>query len=106
MCGWEADPLSFPAVFRGLVHTVVGGLMAVLLIIMLMTIGLGIRAGVWGRRWSAADSENTEDTGLVDMCARTFALVLISLVGLFALGVMYGNVLGTDAPQAISSVHR
>jgi hypothetical protein len=38
--------------------------MAVLLIIMLMTIGLGIRAGVWGRRWSAADSESTEDAGV------------------------------------------
>ena len=68
--------------------------MAVLLIILLITIGLGIRAGVWGRRWSAADSEGIEDTGLVETCARTFALVLISLIGLFALGVMYGNVLG------------
>ena len=106
MSGWEADPLSFPAVLRGSIHTFLGGLMAVLLIIMLATIGLGIRAGVWGRRWRAAESESAEDTGLVDMCARTFALVLISLVGLFALGVMYGNVLGTDAPQAISALHR
>ena len=72
--------------------------MAILLIILLVTVGLGIRAGVWGRRWSPADSEGTEDTGLVDTFARTFALVLMSLIGLFALGVMYGNVLGAGAP--------
>jgi hypothetical protein len=72
--------------------------MAALLIILLVTIGLGIRAGVWGRRRSAADSESTEDTGLVDTFARTFALVLMSLIGLFALGVTYGNVLGAGAP--------
>lgn len=78
-------------------QAVLGGLMAVLLIVLMITIGLGIRAGVWGRRWSAADSESNEDTGLVDTFARTFALVLISLIGLFALGVMYGNVLGAGA---------
>ena len=78
--------------------------MAVLLIILLVTIGLGIRAGVWDRRWSAADAEGSDDAGwnddmgVVDMCARTFALVLVSLVGLFALGVTYGNVLGAGAP--------
>ena len=72
--------------------------MAVLVIILLVTIGLGIRAGVWGRRWSAADSERTEDSGLVDTFARTFALVLMSLIGLFALGVTYGNVLGAGTP--------
>jgi hypothetical protein len=72
--------------------------MAVLLIILLITIGLGLRAGVWSRRWSAADSEDVEDTGLLDTCARSFALVLISLIGLFALGITYGNVLGAGAP--------
>lgn len=78
--------------------------MAVLLIILLVTVALGIRAGVWDRRWSAADSDSNEDAGLsddmglVDTCARTFALVLMSLIGLFALGVTYGNVLGAGAP--------
>jgi ABC-type Fe3+ transport system permease subunit len=97
MSGMDADPLS--------VHAAFGGLMAVLLIILLATVGLGLRAGVWGRRWRAADSEDVddsglhvEDTGLLDTCARTFALVLLSLIGLFALGVMYGNVLGAGAP--------
>jgi hypothetical protein len=32
---------------------------------------------------------------LVDACARTFVLVFLSLLGLLALGMMYGNVLGT-----------
>jgi hypothetical protein len=72
--------------------------MAVLLIILLVTVGLGIRAGVWGRRWSPAESDSVEDAGLVDTFARTFALVLMSLIGLFALGVTYGNVLGAGAP--------
>ena len=69
--------------------------MAILLIIVLVTIGLATRAGVLGRRWSAADSENVDDTGLIDNCARSFTLVLMSLVGLFALGITYGNVLST-----------
>jgi hypothetical protein len=72
--------------------------MAVLLSILLVTIGLGIRAGVWGRRWSPAESESNEDTGLLDTFARTCALVLMSLVGLFALGIAYGNVLGAGNP--------
>jgi hypothetical protein len=45
---------------------------------------------------SAADSERLDtDTGFVDTCARTFVLVLLSLLGLMALGMMYGNVLGS-----------
>jgi hypothetical protein len=68
--------------------------MAVLLIILLVTIALAMKAGVWGRHWSSVEAEAIEDTGLIDMCARTFTLVLMSLVGLFALGVSYGNVLG------------
>jgi hypothetical protein len=72
--------------------------MAVLLIILFVTIALAMRAGVWGRRWSSVDAETIEDTGLIDMCARTFTLVLMSLVGLFALGISYGNVLGAAAP--------
>jgi hypothetical protein len=67
--------------------------MAILLIVVLVTIGLATRAGVLGRRWSATDSETVDDTGLLDNCARSFTLVLMSLVGLFALGITYGNVL-------------
>ena len=68
--------------------------MAVLLIILVATIGLLIRAGLYGRRWNVADSETTEESWLIDTCARTFVLVLLSLLGLLALGVFYGNVLG------------
>ena len=67
------------------------GYMAVLLIILAATVGLSIRAGLCGRSWKLADSE---DSSLIDACARTFVLVLLSLIGLFALGVTYGNVLG------------
>lgn len=35
-----------------------------------------------------------DESGLVDACARASLLVLASLLGLLALGVMYGNVLG------------
>ena len=70
--------------------------MAALLIILLATIALAVRAVTYTRQWSAADSEHPEtDTGFVDTCARTFVLVLLSLLGLMALGVMYGNVLGS-----------
>ena len=71
--------------------------MAVLWIILLVTVGLSMRAGVYGTRWSFVDSEAGASSGslwLLETCARTFILVLISLVGLLALGVMYGNVLG------------
>jgi hypothetical protein len=68
--------------------------MGALLIIMVVTIGLAVRAGVHGRGgiWSPADAESLS---LIDTCARTFILVLLSLLGLLALGVMYGNVLGS-----------
>ena len=68
--------------------------MGILLVVLLVTLGLATRAGIWGRRWSAADSETVGDSGLIDTCARTFTLVLMSLIGLFALGITYGNVLG------------
>lgn len=70
--------------------------MAVLLIILLATVGLSLRAGVYGRRWTVAESSSDESGDvpwLMDACARTFILVLICLGGLFALGVAYGNVL-------------
>lgn len=81
----DADPLG--------VHALVLK-MAVLLIILLATVGLSARAGLYGRRWNIADSETSEDSWLMDACARSFILVLLSLLGLLALGVMYGNVLG------------
>jgi hypothetical protein len=71
--------------------------MAVLLIVLFITIALALRAGVWKGRLSPA-GDSVDETGLVDTCARTFALVLMSLIGLFALGVTYGNVLGAGAP--------
>lgn len=66
--------------------------MAVLMIVLVVVIGLAARAEVYGRRWNVIDSE-TQDA-FVDTCARTFVVVLLSLVGLLALGMMYGNVLG------------
>ena len=71
--------------------------MAVLLIILFVTVALAIRAGVWKGRLSPA-GETVDETGLIDTCARSFTLVLISLIGLFALGMTYGNVLGAGAP--------
>jgi hypothetical protein len=69
--------------------------MAVLLIILLITIGLSVRAGLYGRVWRIAESEAKEDSDwLIETCARTFVLVLLSLLGLLALGMLYGNVLG------------
>lgn len=65
--------------------------MLVLLAILAATIALSIRSGLCGRLWKVADSENS---WLIDACARSFVIVLLSLIGLLALGVMYGNVLG------------
>jgi hypothetical protein len=68
--------------------------MGALLIILLATTGLAVRAIAYRRQWSAASSEHRDnDTGLVDACARAFILVLLSLLGLMVLGMMYGNVL-------------
>jgi hypothetical protein len=71
--------------------------MAIFWIILAATIGLSIRAGLYRRGWNPADSESKADGGedwLIDNCARTFILVLLSLIGLLALGLLYGNVLG------------
>ena len=68
--------------------------MAILLMILLITIGLAVRAGLYGRVRRIAESEDNEDSWLMETCARTFVLVLLSLVGLLALGMLYGNVLG------------
>jgi hypothetical protein len=69
--------------------------MAALWIILFVTIGLAVRLGTYSRALSPADSETGSEMSLLDTCARTFILVLLSLVGLLALGVMYGNVLGS-----------
>jgi hypothetical protein len=69
--------------------------MAALLMILFATVGLAIRAVIYSRLWNAADSESAPETGFTDTCARTFILVLLSLLGLLALGMMYGNVLGS-----------
>jgi hypothetical protein len=84
--GADADPLGVRS----------ANPMAVLLIILALTIGLSVRAGLYKRRWTVADSDADSgvESGLVDACARTFVLVLLCLSGLLALGVMYGNVLG------------
>ena len=68
--------------------------MAVLLIILVVTMGLAFRARTYSRMWSPTESESAPESGFADTCARTFILVLLSLVGLLALGIMYGNVLG------------
>jgi hypothetical protein len=72
--------------------------MAALLIVLAVTVGLSWRAGLYGRRAGVAEAETDtheeSDSGFVDACARSLVLVLFCLVGLLALGVMYGNVLG------------
>jgi len=69
--------------------------MAALWIILFGTIGLAARVGTYSRAWSPAESERPNEMGLMDTFARTFVLILLSLIGLLALGVMYGNVLGS-----------
>jgi hypothetical protein len=69
---------------------------AALLIILLATIGLAARVVVYKSQLSAADCEPPDHgSGFFDTCARTFVLVFLSLLGLMALGMMYGNVLGS-----------
>jgi hypothetical protein len=90
LSGKDADPLSVQAPSLGV--------MAILFIILVVTLGLAARAGVYGRRFTTGHSESMDDSGLLDTCARTFTLVLVALIGLFALGVTYGNVLGAGTP--------
>ena len=70
--------------------------MAVLLAVLLVTVGLSWRAGLYGRRGDLAAAETQKESacGFFDVCARSFVLVLLCLLGLLALGVKYGNVLG------------
>jgi len=59
--------------------------MGILLVIMFVMLGLALRAATVKRRASLAGSETSYVTGVVDAYARTSLLVLLSLVGLFAL---------------------
>ena len=73
--------------------------MAVLLIVLMVTVGLSWRAGLLGLAGIAdSDTQQESDSGFLDTCARSFVLVLLCLLGLLALGVMYGNVLGASNP--------
>ncbi|HKV88975.1 MAG TPA: hypothetical protein VJT78_13350 [Candidatus Dormibacteraeota bacterium] len=70
--------------------------MGVLLIVLLIIVALSWRAGLYRSEASVADSDSSRDVdcGFFDVCARTFVLVFLCLLGLLALGMMYGNVLG------------
>lgn len=71
--------------------------MAILLVILVLTLGLAWKAQVLQRCWKPADSDHADDAdGLLDACARASVLVLMSLLGLLVLGVMYGNVMGAS----------
>lgn len=70
--------------------------MVVLIVILALTLGLAWRAQLVQRCWRAADIDG-DDSGLLDACARASVLVLMSLLGLFVLGVMYGNVMGAGS---------
>jgi len=72
-------------------------LMAILFVILLITLGLALRTATVSRRVSLAGSDGGDNIGLVDAYTRTSLLVLLSLLGLFALGLAYGNVLGAGA---------
>ena len=67
--------------------------MGTLLVILIVTLGLALRAASVSRRVSLARSEGTDVVGTIDAFARTSLLVLLCLLGLLALGLMYGNVL-------------
>ncbi len=71
--------------------------MGILIVIMLTTLGLALRAAAVNRRVGLAGSETRDVTGAVDAYARTSLLVFLCLVGLFSLGLVYGNVLGGSA---------
>jgi len=68
--------------------------MPILLIILGLTLALAWRARIVQRCLNPVEADTSDESGLVDACARASLLVLASLLGLLALGVMYGNVLG------------
>ncbi len=71
--------------------------MTILMVILALTLGLAWRAGVPQRCWHPAEVDPGDETGLMDACTRASVLVLMSLLGLLALGVTYGNVLGAGS---------
>ncbi len=71
--------------------------MGILLVIVIITLGLALRAASVSRRASLAGSETVDEVGVVDVYARTSLLVLLCLLGLLALGLTYGNVLGAGS---------
>ena len=87
--GEDAAPLSVRATFSRP--------MTILLAILALTLALAWRARVLQRWWNPAEADGRDENGLVDACTSASLLVLMSLIGLFALGVMYGNVLGASS---------
>lgn len=71
--------------------------MEFLLIIMFVTLGLAIRTRAVTRSLSPVAEEIADESGLMDATTRTSLLVLLCLIGLLALGLMYGNVLGAGS---------
>ncbi len=71
--------------------------MGTLLIILIATLGLAMRAASVRRRASVAGSDADDEVGAIDAYARTSLLVLFCLLGLLALGLAYGNVLRAGA---------
>jgi len=71
--------------------------MGTLFIILIVTLGLAVRAASVKRRASVAGSEADDEVGAIDAYARTSLLVLLCLLGLLALGLAYGNVLRAGA---------
>lgn len=67
--------------------------MGTLFVILIVTLGLALRAASVRRRVSLASSEADDVVGVIDAYARTSLLVLLCLLGLLALGLIYGNVL-------------
>jgi hypothetical protein len=82
-----SDPLRSPA----------ANFMGTLFIVVIVMLGLALRAASVSRRAGVAGSEADDEVGAVDAFARTSLLVLLSLLGLLALGLAYGNVLRAGA---------
>jgi hypothetical protein len=71
--------------------------MEFLLIIVFITLGLAVRTRAVTRSLSPVAEEVADESGLMDATTRTSLLVLLCLIGLLALGLMYGNVLGAGS---------